>query len=155
VSASLRPLSDEELWEFIDGDVERYIEERIRSGEQPDVARRIAHEQSAALFPDGKPAPGQLLFRVLSDDGTAVGTLWIGPLDADHPEAFWVWDVRIEEAHRSRGYGRAAMELAEAEARLQGATELGLNVFGHNQAARQLYESMGYAATSIRMKKNL
>ncbi len=47
------------------------------------------------------------------------------------------------------------MELAEAEARLRGATELGLNVFGHNQVARQLYESMGYTATSIQMKKNL
>ena len=47
------------------------------------------------------------------------------------------------------------MELAEVEARAGGATELGLNVFGHNQVARQLYESMGYVATSIRMNKNL
>jgi len=53
------------------------------------------------------------------------------------------------------GYGRAAMELAEAEALSRGASELGLNVFGHNQVARHLYESMGYTATSINMKKDL
>jgi GNAT superfamily N-acetyltransferase len=154
VPVSLRPLTDEELSEFIQGDVERYVEERVRSGERPDVARRIAREQSEALFPEGSPADGQLLFRVL-DDGTAVGTLWIGPQRADQQGAFWVWDVRIEEAHRGKGYGRAAMELAEAEARSRGASELGLNVFGHNQVARQLYESMGYTATAIRMKKSL
>jgi GNAT superfamily N-acetyltransferase len=155
VPASLRPLTSEELSEFIDGDIERYVEERVRSGEPPEVARRIALEQSKALFPDGTPAAGQLLFQVLNNDGTAVGTLWIGPQDADHPQAFWVWDVRIEEAFLGKGYGRAAMELAEAEARLRGATELGLDVFGHNQVARQLYESMGYVARSIRMNKKL
>lgn len=153
--ANLRPLTEEELSEFIVGDVERYVEERVKSGEPPDTARRIAHEQSETLFPNGAPADGQLLFRVLDNEGTAVGTLWIGPQHADHPGSFWVWDVRIEEAHRGKGYGRAAMMLAEVEARRHGATELGLNVFGHNQVARQLYESMGYTATAIRMKKDL
>lgn len=152
---SLRPLTPEELSEFIDRDVERYVEERVRSGERPEVARRIALEQSKALFPEGTPAAGHLLFQVLDADGTAVGTLWIGLQHADHPQAFWVWDVRIEETFRGKGHGRAAMELAEAEARSRGATELGLNVFGHNQVARGLYESMGYVATSIRMNKNL
>ena len=47
------------------------------------------------------------------------------------------------------------MELAESEARSRGATELGLNVFGHNQVARQLYESMDDVTTAIRMNKNL
>jgi GNAT superfamily N-acetyltransferase len=155
VRASLRPLTDEELSEFIEADVERYVEERVRSGERPDVAGRIAHEQSKALFPDGTPADGQLLFRVLDGDGAAVGTLWIGIQQADQPGAFWVWDVRIDESHRGKGFGRAAMELAEAEARSRGASELGLNDFGHNQVARRLYESMGYTATAIRMKKSL
>jgi GNAT superfamily N-acetyltransferase len=155
VPARLRPLTSEELSGYIDEDVERYIAERVRSGERPEVARRIAIEQSKALFPDGSPAAGHLLFRVLDDDGAAVGLLWIGPQDADRPEALWVWDVRIEEASQGKGLGRAAMQLAEAEARGRGAIELGLNVFGHNRVARHLYESMGYVATSIRMKKDL
>jgi GNAT superfamily N-acetyltransferase len=155
VPVSLRPLTDQELSEFIENNVERYVEERVKSGERPDAARRIAREQSEALFPNGAPGDGQLLFRVLDHDGTAVGTLWIGPQSAGEPGSFWVWDVRIDEKHRGKGYGRETMALAEVEARKQGATELGLNVFGHNRVARHLYESMGYTATAIRMKKDL
>jgi GNAT superfamily N-acetyltransferase len=156
VPAILRPLTDEEISKFIEWQVEEYVEERVRSGERPDAARRIANEQSRALFPEGVPADGQLLFRVLDDEGSAVGMLWIGPQrPVDQPEAFWVFYVRIEETHRGKGYGRLALELAEVEARSRGASELGLNVFGHNQVARHLYESMGYTATSINMKKEL
>jgi hypothetical protein len=52
--------------------------------------------------------------------------------------SFWVFYVRIEEAHRGKGYGRLAMELAETEVRSRAASELGLNVFGHNQVARRV-----------------
>ena len=154
--ASLRPLTDEETSEFIAWQLEHYVEERVRSGERPDSARWIASEQSRVLFPEGVPADGHLLFRVLDDEGTAVGMLWIGPQQpARQPDVFWVFYVQVEEGHRGEGYGRLAMELAETEARSRGASELGLNVFGHNQVARHLYESMGYTATSINMKKTL
>ncbi len=94
---SLRPLTDEEISEFIEWQVDQYVEERVRSGERPDTARRIASEQSRALFPEGVPADGQLLLRVLDDEGAAVGMLWIGPQQpADQPGAFWVFYVRIE-----------------------------------------------------------
>ena len=55
----------------------------------------------------------------------------------------------------AKGYGRETMALAEVEARNQGLQSWGLNVYGHNQIARHLYESMGYTTTAIRMKKNL
>src|SRR3974390_1898480 len=150
MALSLRPLTDEEVSDYIEGDVERYVEERVKSGESPDAARRIATEQREMLFPKGAPGEDQLLFRVLDDNGIAVGTLWISPQSTSEPGLFWVWDVRIEEMYRGKGYGRAAMALAEVEARSRGATELGLNVFGHNQVALRLYESMGYTARSIR-----
>jgi GNAT superfamily N-acetyltransferase len=155
MSPSLRPMSDEELVSYFDGALAHYIDERVTAGELPDEARRTAAEQIAVLFPGGKPAPGQLLYLVLDDRGTAVGRLWIGPHRLDQPEAFWVWDVEIEESHRRKGLGRAAMLLAEDEARAHGATELGLNVFGHNRTARQLYESLDYATTAVNMRKVL
>jgi ribosomal protein S18 acetylase RimI-like enzyme len=45
------------------------------------------------------------------------------------------------------------MMLAEEEARLVGATHLGLNVFGQNTIARHLYERLGYSIVSLRMSK--
>jgi ribosomal protein S18 acetylase RimI-like enzyme len=56
---------------------------------------------------------------------------------------------------RGRGFGRAAMVLAEQEARRGGARRLGLNVFGTNTVARSLYESLGYEITELQMSKEL
>jgi ribosomal protein S18 acetylase RimI-like enzyme len=152
---TLRPISDEELAQFLDEVIARYTDERVMAGERPEEARRTATEQTATSFPGGKPTPGHLIYRVLDDAGAAVGLLWIGPHRADHPEAFWVWDIEIEESHRGKGLGRAVMLLAETEARAHEAIELGLNVFGHNVPARHLYESMGYTTTAVNMRKLL
>jgi ribosomal protein S18 acetylase RimI-like enzyme len=61
----------------------------------------------------------------------------------------------VGEAFRGRGYGRAAMQLAEEEARRHGLRRLGLNVFGHNPVASSLYTSLGYEVTSQYMTKRL
>jgi ribosomal protein S18 acetylase RimI-like enzyme len=148
-------MNEDEVAAFVAGAESGYIDQRIASGENPDEARRIAGLQTKESFPDGRPAPGQLLFRVLDDEAAAVGSLWIGPRTPQNPAAYWVWDVEIEEAERGKGFGRAAMVLAEEAARARGATELGLNVFGHNTAARSLYESMGYQTAAINMRKPL
>ncbi len=70
-------------------------------------------------------------------------------------KAFWVWEVVVDEQHRGRGLGRAAMLLAEEQARAAGAVELGLNVFGYNTVARALYESLAYETLSMQMRKQL
>jgi GNAT superfamily N-acetyltransferase len=149
-----RPLTDDEVTAFLGAAVDRYAAERSASGEPADTALRIAREQTDQLFPGGRPGPGQVLLRVLAGD-TAVGMVWIGPHPAGRPEAWWVWYVEVDEAHRGHGYGRGAMEVAESEAKAHGATELGLNVFGGNTVARSLYESMGYQPTAINMRKEL
>lgn len=147
-------MTDTEVAEFAHGLVEPYVAERVTAGDHPDDARRIAEEQTQTLFPGGRPAPGQLVFHVVDDAGAEAGTLWIGPRSPERPDAFWVWGVEIDERHRSRGLGRAAMRLAEEAAVAHGAAELGLNVFGPNAVARHLYESMGYETTALQMRKS-
>ena len=148
-------MTDDEVAGYVGPQFEGYVQERVAAGERPDAARKIADEQMRTLFPDGRPAPGHLLYRVLDDDGAPHGSLWMGPRRPDEAESFWVWNVEIDEAHRGRGLGRAAMLLAEAEARAHGASELGLNVFGANSVARQLYQSIGYETTAVNMRKRL
>ncbi|GMA36426.1 hypothetical protein GCM10025876_26300 [Demequina litorisediminis] len=87
------------------------------------------------------------------DDGETVGYLWIGRDNSGDPSSWWVWDVLVEPEHRGKGYGRAAMLLAEDHARDNGARTLGLSVFGHNDAARRLYTSVGYDITTVKMRK--
>jgi len=71
------------------------------------------------------------------------------------PEQWWVWSIEIDPPFRGRGFRRAAMTLAEAEARRGGASRLGVNVFGSNTIARSLYESIGYETLELQMSKEL
>jgi len=81
-----------------------------------------------------------------------VGFLWIAP-QSEGSDAWWVFDIAVEENHRGAGYGRAAMQLAEKAAAEHGASTLGLNVFGYNTVARGLYDSLGYETTAVQMRK--
>jgi hypothetical protein len=47
------------------------------------------------------------------------------------------------------------MTLAEAVALRNGATSIGLSVFGRNQVARRLYSSLGYEESAVTMRKDL
>jgi ribosomal protein S18 acetylase RimI-like enzyme len=151
---ALKAMSASESAQFIVASREAYLAQRVTAGENPEAAARAVAEMSREVFPDDKPAPGHLLFA-LEEDGKRVGTLWIGPGEAERPGEWWIWDIVIDESCRGRGLGRSAMLAAEREASAKGATGLGLTVFGHNPAARHLYESLGYGVVSMRMSKAL
>ena len=142
-----------DLAEWLARSLADYIEQRVGAGEDWDTASRVATSQSERHFPKG--AAGARAARLPGRRGRKpVGTLWIGEAGGATGE-WWVWTVEIEESLRGRGLGRATMLLAEAEARLHGATRLGLNVFGPNRVARRLYESLGYEVTALQMSKSL
>jgi GNAT superfamily N-acetyltransferase len=118
-----------ELEAFVESGISTFCEEQVKAGERPEDARRTAAQSMETHFPGGKPAPGQHVYRIVDGTEEPVGTLWIGQRNAARPEAFWVWDVFIEQPHRSKGYGRAVMVLAEDEARQLGAIEIGERVW--------------------------
>jgi ribosomal protein S18 acetylase RimI-like enzyme len=132
---------------------EQYIESRMRAGESRDVAEAKARASREENFPHDRPLDNHRVFDVVVDD-IAVGQLWIGPL-AGRPADWWVYDIEVAERHRRRGYARRALELGEGEARALGATSLGLNVFGYNTGAKELYDSLGYRVTATQMVKPL
>jgi ribosomal protein S18 acetylase RimI-like enzyme len=135
----------------------RYEAEMVEfGGLAEDVARDKAGSDLAGLFPGERPSPDQSVY-VVEADGEGVGELWVGerPDDRLARGLLWVNDVCIDEAQRGRGFGRAAMLLAEDEARRRGLAGVALNVFGGNVAARGLYRSLGYAESAVVMAKRL
>jgi ribosomal protein S18 acetylase RimI-like enzyme len=130
-----------------------YVKERIAAGDSPREAEGNATRSFEQLVPGGSPAPGQLMGR-LCIAGETVGHLWIGPAGSD-PKRWWVWDIAVKTDMRGRGLGREAMLLGEQLARSNGATSIGLNVFGHNRVARALYTSLGYEESAVVMRKPL
>jgi hypothetical protein len=82
-------MTSAEMVDFVAVSREAYIAERVKAGEDPVEAAKVAHEQTAAMFPNGAPAPGHRLYRV-EDDGQAVGSLWLGPASPDTQESYWI-----------------------------------------------------------------
>jgi ribosomal protein S18 acetylase RimI-like enzyme len=121
-------------------------------GADADAAQEKAAQDTERLFPDGKPSADQLVF-VLEADGERAGELWLSEQQGDFRRVMWVFDVHVDERHRTRGIGRAAMMFAEQEAQRRGVTHVGLNVFGGNEAARALYRSLGYSEVAVSMTK--
>ncbi len=117
-------------------------------------ARGIAAESHQRFLPDGVATAG--VHIVVGEDprGVRVGVLWVGP-NPDGVGPAWVYEIEVVEERRGEGWGRSLMAAAEELAREDGHSEIGLNVFGSNAVARGLYESLGYAATSIQMRKPL
>jgi ribosomal protein S18 acetylase RimI-like enzyme len=66
-----------------------------------------------------------------------------------------VYDVRIDEAFQRRGYATQAFQKLETLVRDMGMSAISLHVFGHNTAARALYEKLGFATTNVMMSKQI
>ena len=152
----LRPLTRAEFDAWLPRQAAGYAAMIAASGAMPAAAAaKKAQEDTARYFRDGLATPGQFVFRVMAGEA-AVGWLWLGVPGPDpDPRMAWVFEIEIEPAFQGEGYGRAAMRLAEQEARCRGMTSLGLNVHGHNTIARTLYESLGYEVTALQMKKTV
>jgi GNAT superfamily N-acetyltransferase len=123
-------------------------------GMAPEGARKKAAADIELLFPGLRPSADQFVF-IVEVDGEAVGELWLAERDDLGRRTLFVYDVHVADAHRGSGYGKAAMLLAEEEARRRGIGRLALNVFGRNTVARRLYQSLGYEENAVAMSKSL
>jgi ribosomal protein S18 acetylase RimI-like enzyme len=123
-------------------------------GWSAEAARKKSAEDWERLLGQGLQSPGQSVY-VLEDEGEPVGVLWLAERESGGRHTLFVYDVHIDERHRGRGLGRAAMQLAEEEARRRGMSRIELNVFGGNEVARNLYRSLGYREQAIFMGKDL
>jgi ribosomal protein S18 acetylase RimI-like enzyme len=153
MTITLRTMPEDRVSDWIARSFTVYLEERVASGESRDVAEAKVRRSHAENFPGDRPLPTHRVFDVVADD-EVVGLLWMGPQVAGSA-TWWIFDIEIFEEYRRRGYARAALELAHDEAKALGATAMGLNVFGFNTGARELYDKLGYTVTSTQMKRSL
>jgi ribosomal protein S18 acetylase RimI-like enzyme len=150
----LRPKSDADLKAWIATMWADYRESILSAGFSSEEATMNIERNEKTLFIDGVPNAEQHIFDVV-DDETTVGTLWLAERQEGSSGEWFVYDIVIAEEFRGKGLGRRAMLAAEDHVKSQGGTKLALNVFGYNVVARGLYESMGYKALAIGMRKDL
>lgn len=154
MSVQLRPMRDDEFAAWLPRMRESYARDMSEyGGLSPEAATAKAAEDIKSLFPGEVPSPEQLVF-VVEEDGESVGQLWLAKRD-EIQHSLYVYELHVEEAYRGRGYGKAAMLLAEDEALRRGLDRLSLSVSGGNTVARRLYQSLGYAENAVWMTKTL
>jgi len=152
---SLRPLRPDEYQAWREEEIADYARDIAENGDTPPVAAlRKAHEDMERILLGGLATPGHAIY-VLEQSGSAVGRLWLAERLMDDRRALFIYDIHFDPAWRGRGLGRAAMLLAEEEARARGIGRIELNVFGGNTVARRLYLSLGYVERAVLMAKDL
>jgi ribosomal protein S18 acetylase RimI-like enzyme len=157
VSARLRPLREDEFAEFLEQGRKQYADDVHRNGSMtPEAATAKAARDFAQLLPEGLATPGQTIAAIEEvETGERVGRLWFAKRELGGRTVSYLYDITIDEPHRGRGLGRAAMLAFEQAAAADGLDVLELNVFGGNTRARGLYRSLGFVETAVHMQKHL
>jgi ribosomal protein S18 acetylase RimI-like enzyme len=137
--------------------IREYAAEHVAAGNWPaEVAESRAAAQTDELLPQGVSTPGVVMLVAETPDGEMVGHLWLA---LERPpgsgDGAWIYDIEIVPERRGQGYGRALLAAAEEAVAGHGVEAIGLNVFGPNTTARNLYESAGYTVTALQMRKEL
>lgn len=154
---TLRPMTSNEFVTFRSREIRGHAMEQVRAGYWiEDEAEARSAKQIDSLLPQGINTPEMLLLIAENLDGIAIGYVWVAlqPRPGSETRA-WIYGIQIESEQRGNGYGRALLLAAEREIVQRGIGVIGLNVFGLNTVARNLYESAGYQVTLMHMQKEL
>lgn len=153
----LIPMTAADFQAFAARSLAGYARDIARTYAVPDA---LAFKSASADFNDllakGLETEGHYFYRLCTDEGVEVGSLWLGVVeDPPLPARVFVYDLEIHQAFRRQGLSRQALSAVEAWAIERGIRRLELNVFSDNVAARTLYETSGMAACEMTMGKNL
>ena len=153
----LAPMTQGEYEAFVAYEIKDYAEEHVKAGNWlADEALAKSEAEFKQLLPEGKDSKDNYLFSIFDlDSGEYVGNVWFAVIERSGPRHAFIYDFRIRDEFHRHGYGTQAMIALEIEVRKLGIDTLSLHVFGHNLAARGLYEKVGYEITNINMSKHL
>jgi len=151
----LTPMLENEFEAYLAVTVPEYAAENIRAGYwSEDGALERSRKAYDNLLPQGVKTENNYLFHIrVHETGKKVGVLWLKH-EAPRPHGF-IYDIRLDEAQRGKGYGKQSMLALEEFAKGLKLETIGLHVFTHNTNAMNLYKRLGYEVTSQNMVKKL
>ncbi|WNI25780.1 GNAT family N-acetyltransferase [Streptomyces sp. ITFR-16] len=137
-----RPMTGTEYPQWLAAEKAGYIGDIVRAGALgPEEAARKSDDDFAKLIPEGLSTPDHT-FLVLEAEGERIGTGWLKHRHL--PGTTYGFSLHIEERHRGKGYGRAAMAAGERATLAADDGVLMFTVWGGNEVAMNLYTSAGY-----------
>lgn len=137
----------EELFEsYLKGSIASYAEENVKAGRWEEAEAELkAKEQLQQLLPLGQKTEGHDFFKIINiDNNQKLGVIWVGKTDIGGEQVSFLYDIIVDEPFRRQGYGRRAMLALERKAAESGRSAVWLHVFKENEAAKKLYDQLGY-----------
>jgi ribosomal protein S18 acetylase RimI-like enzyme len=150
-------MTESEFQTYLKRSLESYAQEHVRAGNwDSSDALQKAEKEFLQLLPDGIASKKQHLLSIEDGHtGVKIGLIWFAEqLQASRPSAF-IYDFLIYEEHRRKGYGKQALAALEEKVKELSIATISLHVFGHNQAAIDLYQKAGYEITDLHMAKKV
>lgn len=150
-------MTDSEFQIYRKHSIEGYAQEHVKAGNwDASDALQKAEKEFLQLLPDGIASKNQHLLSIEEGDtGVKIGLIWFAEkYQASRPYVF-IYDFLIYEEHRRRGHGEQTLRALEEKVKELGIETIALHVFGHNQAALDLYQKTGYKITDIQMSKKV
>ena len=153
----LIPMTEKEYRTYVEQSMKEYAQEHMRAGRwSTEEALHKAEQELQEILPQGLHSSSNYLYMIVEKQiGKPVGVLWFALHARAGQQQVFVYDIAIFEEFRRHGYATQTFQLLEERARELGVTSISLHVFGHNFAAREMYEKLGYVATNIQMVKKL
>ncbi len=154
---TLSPMTQAEFKPYYDMAVADYAQEHVRGGRwSAEEAPEASAREFEGLLPNGLQTPGNHFFSLCADDvDESVGMLWFAERTEGGQRIAFIYDIRIAPAFQRRGYASQAIQALEEETARLGLIAISLHVFGHNHAARALYEKLNFEVTNVIMRKSV
>ena len=151
----LMPMQKNEFDAFLEENIVRYAEEKVKSGNwQADDALERSRASFQKFLPNGLQSKDQYIFNIFDEEqNMKIGILWVEvKMDEPHRPAF-IFDFVIDEPFRGKGFGKKSLTTLDEKLQEMGSESVALHVFGYNTTAFELYKKMGYEVTNINMRK--
>jgi ribosomal protein S18 acetylase RimI-like enzyme len=149
-------MTPEEYQVYLEPAIAEYAQGHVEDGQwSADEALDRSREEFRSLLPEGVNTPDNFLFTLVNAEHQQVGMIWFAMRKGPSKPSAWIYDVRVDEAFRRRGYAREAFAELEPKVKALGGNKISLHVFGNNHGARDLYAKLGYVETNVLMSKTL
>lgn len=100
-------------------------------------------EMVPVLLPKGKDTEEHYFYEITDNGIENIGLIWMGVVPGLPEKSIFLMDIHLNQEHRSKGYGRKALNEAHRLMKEEGYENIFLNVLNNN-FAKKLYTSMGY-----------
>lgn len=156
INNTLHPMTQAEYKNWYDDCVVDYAKDKeIALKISPAEALELSRGSFAKGLPDGLNTADNHFYSLINEQSKPVCSLWIALKTEWGTTKAFIYDITVAKGEKRKGYGEQTMLLLEAEAAKLGATQIDLHVFAHNEAARKLYEKVGYNVTDLSMSKTI